>query len=198
MNFDDLRQLAAVVRELPLEDVLISRGAVRDRRDKRKWQTEQGPLSITGAKFMNWQRDTGGGGAIDLAMHLGADGLPLGGALARGKRRRHGHHVFFHFPSMVPCGQESCPRAMLAHSRRSHAGPGAPISARSSSSTRTSSSTAYRMRSPVCGPTWKRRLSLGRRQTQPARGRGTSGNRHDLLARNGDGHSQGRRLLLDR
>ena len=71
MNFDDLRQLAAVVRELPLEDVLISRGAVRDRRDKRKWQTEQGPLSIMGAKFMNWQRDTGGGGAIDLAMHLG-------------------------------------------------------------------------------------------------------------------------------
>jgi len=71
MNSDDLRQLAAVVRELPLEDVLISRGAVRDRRDKRKWQTEQGPLSITGAKFMNWQYEIGGGGAIDLAMHLG-------------------------------------------------------------------------------------------------------------------------------
>ena len=71
MNFDDLRQLAAVVRELPLEDVLISRGAVRDRRDKRKWQTEQGPLSITGAKFMNWQYEIGGGGAIDLAIDLG-------------------------------------------------------------------------------------------------------------------------------
>ena len=71
MNSDDLRQLAAVVRELPLEDVLNARGAVRDRRDKRKWQTEQGPLSITGAKFKSWQRDMGGGGAIDLAMHLG-------------------------------------------------------------------------------------------------------------------------------
>jgi len=71
MNSDDLRQLAAVVRQLPLEDVLIARGAVRDRRDKRKWQTEQGPLSITGAKFMNWQYEIGGGGAIDLAIHLG-------------------------------------------------------------------------------------------------------------------------------
>ena len=29
-----------------------------------------GPLSITGAKFMNWQRDAGGGGVIDLVMHL--------------------------------------------------------------------------------------------------------------------------------
>lgn len=71
MNSDDLRSLAAVVRELPLEDVLIARGAVRDRRDQQKWRTERGPLSITGAKFMNWQSDTGGGGAIDLAMHLG-------------------------------------------------------------------------------------------------------------------------------
>ncbi len=71
MNSDDLRQLAAVVRELPLEDVLIARGAVRDCHDRRKWQTEQGSLSITGAKFMNWQYETGAGGAIDLAMHLG-------------------------------------------------------------------------------------------------------------------------------
>lgn len=71
MNFEDLRQLAAVVRELPLDAVLISRGAMRDQRDQRKWQTEQGPLSISGAKFMNWQRNIGGGGAIDLVMHLG-------------------------------------------------------------------------------------------------------------------------------
>lgn len=71
MNFEDLRQLAAVVRELPLEDVLISRAAVRDRHDKHKWQTERGPLSISGAKFKNWQHGIGGGGAIDLVMHLG-------------------------------------------------------------------------------------------------------------------------------
>jgi hypothetical protein len=53
-----------------LETVLIDRGAVRDQRDRSKWLTEQGPLTVTGAKFMNWQRGVGGGGAIDLVMHL--------------------------------------------------------------------------------------------------------------------------------
>lgn len=70
MSFDDLRRRAAVVREVPLETVLLLRGAVRDGRDRCKWHTEQGPLSVTGAKFMNWQRDEGGGKAIDLVMHL--------------------------------------------------------------------------------------------------------------------------------
>ena len=70
MNFDDLRQRAAVVREVPLETVLLFRGAVRDRHDRRKWHTEQGPLSVSGPKFMNWHRGQGGGGAIDLVMHL--------------------------------------------------------------------------------------------------------------------------------
>jgi hypothetical protein len=53
-----------------LEEVLLFRGAVRDRRDRRKWHTEQGPLSVSGPKFMNWRRGQGGGGAIDLVMHL--------------------------------------------------------------------------------------------------------------------------------
>jgi hypothetical protein len=70
MNFDDLRWRAAVVRAVPLETVLIFRGAERDRHDRSKWHTEQGPLSVTGPKFMNWQRGQGGGGAIDLVMHL--------------------------------------------------------------------------------------------------------------------------------
>ena len=70
MNFDDLRQRAAAVRAVPLETVLLSRGAVRDRRDRRKWHTEQGSLSVSGPKFMNWQRGQCGGGAIDLVMHL--------------------------------------------------------------------------------------------------------------------------------
>jgi hypothetical protein len=70
MSFDDLRRRAAVVREVPLETVLLLRGAVRDGRDRRKWHTEQGPLSVTGPKFMNWQRDEGGGKAIDLVIHL--------------------------------------------------------------------------------------------------------------------------------
>jgi hypothetical protein len=70
MNFDDLRRCAAAVRELPLETVLLFRGAVRDRHDRHKWHTEQGPLSVSGPKFMNWHRGQGGGGAIDLVMHL--------------------------------------------------------------------------------------------------------------------------------
>jgi hypothetical protein len=70
MNFDDLRRRAAVVRAVPLETVLIFRGAKRDRHDRSKWHTEQGPLSVTGPKFINWQRGQGGGGAIDLVMHL--------------------------------------------------------------------------------------------------------------------------------
>jgi len=70
MNFDDLRQRAATVRVVPLETVLLFRGAKRDRHDRRKWHTEQGPLSVSGPKFMNWHRGQGGGGAIDLVMHL--------------------------------------------------------------------------------------------------------------------------------
>ena len=62
MNGDDLRRRAAVVREIALETVLILRGAVRDRHDKSKWHTEQGPLSVSGPQFMNWQRERGGGG----------------------------------------------------------------------------------------------------------------------------------------
>jgi hypothetical protein len=70
MNREDLRRRAAVVREVALETVLIYYGAVRDQHDKCKWHTAQGPVSVTGAKFMNWERSQGGGGAIDLVMHL--------------------------------------------------------------------------------------------------------------------------------
>ena len=70
MSFVDLRRRAAVVRAAPLESVLIFRGAARDGHDRRKWHTERGSLSVTGAKFMNWHTGQGGGGAIDLVMHL--------------------------------------------------------------------------------------------------------------------------------
>ena len=70
MNFDALRQRAAVVRAVPLESVLTLRGAQRDRQDRSKWHTEAGPLSVRGSKFMNWYQGRGGGGAIDLVMHL--------------------------------------------------------------------------------------------------------------------------------
>lgn len=70
MTRADLRRRAAAARDVPLVAVLLLRGAVQDRHDRSKWHSEQGPLSITGAKFINWSRHHGGGGAIDLVMHL--------------------------------------------------------------------------------------------------------------------------------
>ena len=67
MNFDEFRQRADAVRQIPLEAVLTFRGAVRDGRDRAKWHTERGPLSVTDSKFTAWHTSHGGGGAIDLA-----------------------------------------------------------------------------------------------------------------------------------
>jgi hypothetical protein len=67
----DFRRRADLVREIPLEVVLRSWDAARDQSDKSRWHTPRGPLSVTGAKFFNWHTSRGGGGAIDLVMHLG-------------------------------------------------------------------------------------------------------------------------------
>jgi hypothetical protein len=58
------------LRRIPLPAVLRETDAQRDRYDKAKWHTSKGAISITGMKFMNWHQGLGGGGAIDLAMHL--------------------------------------------------------------------------------------------------------------------------------
>lgn len=71
MAFDKFRRRADAVRTIPLSIVLARWGAERDRRDRSQWRTERGPLSVTGPKFFNWQLAQGGGGAIDLVMHLG-------------------------------------------------------------------------------------------------------------------------------
>jgi len=60
----------ARLRAVPLEAVLPLCGAAPDRQDRRKWHTPAGTLSINGPKFMNWSRGVGGGGAIDLVIHL--------------------------------------------------------------------------------------------------------------------------------
>ena len=80
MSYDDFRRRADRVRDIPLERVLELCDAVRDRRDRQKWHTEQGPISIQGQKFINWQGSHGGGGAIDLVMHLAQ--LDVGAAVA--------------------------------------------------------------------------------------------------------------------
>ena len=67
---NNFRQRADAVRSIPLEVVLTGWGSKRDQRDRSRWRTGRGPLSITGSKFFNWHRQQGGGGAIDLVMHL--------------------------------------------------------------------------------------------------------------------------------
>jgi hypothetical protein len=70
MTAGQLRERAAVLRAIPLAEVLRAVGARPDPYDRAKWHTLRGPLSITGCKFMNWRSGNGGGGAIDLVMHL--------------------------------------------------------------------------------------------------------------------------------
>jgi hypothetical protein len=67
------------LRALPLTVVLRRSGAVPDPADPHKWHTAQGVLSVSGTQFMNWHLGRGGGGAIDLVMHL--QGLGFGQAL---------------------------------------------------------------------------------------------------------------------
>jgi hypothetical protein len=77
---DDFRRRADAVRSIPLQVVLTCWGAKRDRHDRSGWRTARGPLSVTGSKFFNWQQETGGGGAIDLVMHL--SGWDVGAAVS--------------------------------------------------------------------------------------------------------------------
>jgi hypothetical protein len=70
MNFEPIQKRADQLRATPLTAVLQVWGAQPDPLDKAKWHTPQGVLSVTGAKFMDWTRGVGGGGAIDLVIHL--------------------------------------------------------------------------------------------------------------------------------
>jgi hypothetical protein len=69
-RFDEIRNQAAKVRQIKLVTVLQQIGAIADKNDSDKWHTHQGTLSVTGSKFFNWTKTVGGGGAIDLIMHL--------------------------------------------------------------------------------------------------------------------------------
>ncbi|MDR8920774.1 hypothetical protein FEP54_05609 [Burkholderia multivorans] len=60
------------LRETPLEAVLERFGAQPDPQDpKRNWKSHAGRITVTDGKFYNHDQEHGGGGAIDLAMHLG-------------------------------------------------------------------------------------------------------------------------------
>ncbi|POR73748.1 hypothetical protein BKM30_26115 [Pseudomonas syringae pv. syringae] len=59
-------------RSIDLDTVVEGFGGVRDEADpKKNWKTHAGRITITDEKFYNHDADVGGGGAIDLAMHLG-------------------------------------------------------------------------------------------------------------------------------
>lgn len=92
MSPQALRERADRLRAIPLETILLLSGATRDRVDTAKWHTGRGVISVNGPKFMNWTRGVGGGGAIDLAMHLGD--LPFKDALEWLSR-----HVPVHAPA---------------------------------------------------------------------------------------------------
>ena len=63
-------ELASKVRDLPLEKVVYELGLDPDSKDKHKWQNEDHIINITGSKFYDWKHLKGGGGAIDLVMHV--------------------------------------------------------------------------------------------------------------------------------
>ncbi len=69
-SFKNLKSRANIVREIDPVNVLKRTGAIQDRFDKAKWHTSLGVISVTGPKFMNWSQGVGGGGAIDLIIHL--------------------------------------------------------------------------------------------------------------------------------
>jgi hypothetical protein len=71
-TFEDIKNKAQIVRQIDLKAILKQTGAICDPLDKAKWHTQRGAISITGQKFMNWTQGVGGGGAIDLIIHLKA------------------------------------------------------------------------------------------------------------------------------
>jgi hypothetical protein len=64
------RERADKLRAVPLTEVLRICGARADPYDRSKWHTCRGAITLTGVRFMNWNCGRGGGGAIDLVMHL--------------------------------------------------------------------------------------------------------------------------------
>ncbi len=69
-SYDEIKNKANAVRDIDLREVLKMTGAIQDKFDKAKWHTLKGVISITGRKFMNWNTFVGGGGAIDMVIHL--------------------------------------------------------------------------------------------------------------------------------
>lgn len=67
---ENLAHLANQVRDIDLEIVALDLGLERDRHDKHKWRGSGQIISINGGKFYDHLALKGGGGAIDLTMHV--------------------------------------------------------------------------------------------------------------------------------
>ncbi len=66
----DYKALVAQARQLDLRDTIQTLGGVQDRYDTHKWRVNDEHISINGERFYNHDRQSGGGGSIDLVMHV--------------------------------------------------------------------------------------------------------------------------------
>ncbi len=66
----DYKALVAQARQLDLRDTIQTLGGVQDRYDTHKWHVNDEHISINGERFYNHDRQKGGGGSIDLVMHV--------------------------------------------------------------------------------------------------------------------------------
>ncbi len=69
-TFSEIKNKADLVRKIDLVSILKITGAIHDQYDNKKWHTSKGVISVSGPKFINWRQGLGGGGAIDLIIHL--------------------------------------------------------------------------------------------------------------------------------
>ncbi len=66
----DYTALVAQARQLDLRDTIQTLGGAQDRYDTHKWRVNDEHISINGERFYNHDRQSGGGGSIDLVMHV--------------------------------------------------------------------------------------------------------------------------------
>ncbi len=66
----DYTALVAQARHLDLRDTIQTLGGAQDRYDTHKWRVNDEHISINGERFYNHDQQKGGGGSIDLVMHV--------------------------------------------------------------------------------------------------------------------------------
>ena len=66
----DYKAVVAQARQLDLRDTIQTLGGAQDRYDTHKWRVNDEHISINGERFYNHDQQKGGGGSIDLVMHV--------------------------------------------------------------------------------------------------------------------------------